>query len=72
MSVSLQLTRYTSHAMMQALFCTFALIEGVIMSTEFIFRMVGMVLFGILGGLWGFQFGGTDFGESLRYSLIIG
>ena len=42
------------------------------MSTEFIFRMVGMVLFGILGGLWGFQFGGTDFGESLRYSLIIG
>jgi uncharacterized protein YacL len=58
--------------MMQALFCTFALIEGVIMSTEFIFRMVGMVLFGILGGLWGFQFGGTDFGESLRYSLIIG
>jgi uncharacterized protein YacL len=58
--------------MMQSLFCTFALIEGVIMSTEFIFRMVGMVLFGILGGLWGFQFGGTDFGESLRYSLIIG
>jgi uncharacterized protein YacL len=58
--------------MMQALFCTFALIEGVIMSTEFIFRMVGMVLLGILGGLWGFQFGGNDLGESIRYSLIIG
>ena len=42
------------------------------MSTEFIFRIVGMILFGILGALWGFQFGGDNLGESLRYSLIIG
>ena len=48
------------------------LFEGVIVSTEFIFRIVGMILFGILGGLWGFQFGGNNLGESLRYALIIG
>jgi uncharacterized protein YacL len=58
--------------MMQALFCTFAFIEGVIMSTEFILRIVGMVVLGVIGGLWGFQFGGNNFGESLRYALIIG
>ncbi|HJS20096.1 MAG TPA: PIN domain-containing protein, partial [Anaerolineales bacterium] len=42
------------------------------MSTEFIFRIVGMIFFGILGALWGFQFGGDNLGESLRYALIIG
>jgi uncharacterized protein YacL len=42
------------------------------MSTEFIFRMVGMIFLGIVGGIWGFRFGGDDFGESLRYALIIG
>jgi uncharacterized protein YacL len=31
-----------------------------------------MILFGIIGGLWGFQFGGENLGESLRYALIIG
>ncbi|MGE5461824.1 MAG: PIN/TRAM domain-containing protein [Syntrophothermus sp.] len=42
------------------------------MSTEFIFRIVGMILLGIIGGFWGFQFGGDNLGESVRYALIIG
>ena len=41
-------------------------------STEFIFRIGGMIVLGIIGGFWGFQFGGDDLGESLRYALIIG
>ena len=42
------------------------------MSTEFIFRIIGMLVFAVLGGFWGYQFGGHDFGESVRYAMIIG
>jgi len=31
-----------------------------------------MILLGILGAIWGFQFGGDNLGESIRYALIIG
>jgi len=42
------------------------------MSTEFIFRIIGMLVFAVLGGFWGYQLGGHDFGESIRYAMIIG
>jgi uncharacterized protein YacL len=42
------------------------------MSTEFFFRIFGMLLFGVLGGFWGYHLGGNSFAESIRYALIIG
>lgn len=42
------------------------------MSTEFIFRIFGMIFFGVLGGFWGYNLGGNTLGESLRYALIVG
>jgi uncharacterized protein YacL len=42
------------------------------MSTEFIFRIVGFLFFGVLGGFWGYSLGGNNLGESLRYGLIVG
>lgn len=42
------------------------------MSTEFIFRIVGMLVIGALGGFWGYQLGGNNLGESIRYASIIG
>ena len=43
------------------------------MSTEFIFRIGGMIFFGILGTLWGYQLGGGELtGEAIRYALIVG
>jgi uncharacterized protein YacL len=42
-------------------------------STEFYFRIGGMIFFGILGALLGYQFGGDNLTpEALRYALIIG
>jgi len=42
------------------------------MSIEFIFRIVGMILFGTVGGFWGYSLGGNNLGESIRYALIVG
>src|SRR6266542_1373482 len=42
------------------------------MSTEFIFRIFGMIFFAIVGGLWGYHLGGNSISESVRYALIIG
>ncbi len=43
------------------------------MSTEFYFRIGGMIFFGILGALLGYQIGGDNLtSEALRYALIIG
>ncbi len=42
------------------------------MSTEFIFRIIGMIFFAIVGGLWGYHLGGNSVSESVRYALIIG
>jgi uncharacterized protein YacL len=42
------------------------------MSIEFIFRIIGMLFFGVLGGFWGYGLGGDHVGESVRYALIIG
>jgi len=42
------------------------------MSTEFIFRIVGFLFFGVLGGFWGYSLGGNSLGESIRYALIVG
>jgi uncharacterized protein YacL len=42
-------------------------------STEFYFRIGGMIFFGILGGLLGYQLGGSDLSwEAIRYALIVG
>ncbi len=42
------------------------------MSTEFILRIVGMLFFAILGGFWGYSFGGDNLAESVRYAAIVG
>lgn len=42
------------------------------MSREFIFRIVGMVVFAIMGGYWGFGFATTNHQEIIGYSLGIG
>jgi uncharacterized protein YacL len=42
------------------------------MSIEFIFRIMGMILLGIIGGYWGYHLGGNNLAESVRYALIIG
>lgn len=42
------------------------------MSTEFFFRIFGMLLFGVIGGFWGYRLGGNNLAESVRYSLIVG
>src|ERR1044071_5142188 len=42
------------------------------MSTEFIFRIIGMLFFGVLGGFWGYNLSGNSLGEALRYALIVG
>jgi uncharacterized protein YacL len=42
------------------------------MSTEFFFRIFGMLLFGVIGGFWGYSLGGNSLGEAIRYALIIG
>ncbi len=43
------------------------------MSTEFYFRIGGMIFFGIVGGLLGYQLGGSDLTwEAIRYALIVG
>jgi uncharacterized protein YacL len=42
------------------------------MSTEFIFRIIGMIVFAVAGGLWGYSLGGRNIAESIRYALIIG
>src|SRR6266545_2175382 len=44
----------------------------IFMSTEFFFRIFGMLLLGFLGALWGYNLGGNSLAESLRYALIIG
>jgi uncharacterized protein YacL len=42
-------------------------------STEFYFRIGGMIFFGIVGALLGYQLGGSELTwESIRYALIIG
>jgi uncharacterized protein YacL len=47
--------------------------QGVIfMSIEFIFRIVGMALLGVVGAYWGYHLGGNNLAEAVRYSLIIG
>jgi len=42
------------------------------MSTEFIFRIVGMIFFAIVGGFWGYRLGGDNLSESIRYAAIVG
>ena len=42
------------------------------MSTEFIFRIAGMILIGTIGAFWGYSLGGNHLAESIRYALIIG
>ncbi|HXF86343.1 MAG TPA: PIN domain-containing protein [Anaerolineales bacterium] len=42
------------------------------MSTEFILRILFMVLFGIGGTFWGYRLGGNNLAESMRYAAIIG
>src|SRR5215213_3769376 len=42
------------------------------MSLEFIFRIIGMILFAVIGGFWGYNLGGRNIAESLRYALIVG
>jgi uncharacterized protein YacL len=41
------------------------------MSVEFIFRLVGMVVFAILGGYWGVQLGGLLEGPADMYGLVL-
>ena len=43
------------------------------MSTEFYFRIGGMIFFGILGALLGYQLGGDNLTpEAIRLALIVG
>jgi uncharacterized protein YacL len=42
------------------------------MSVEFIFRIVGMIFFGIIGVLWGYRLGGDNLSESIRYAAVVG
>jgi len=42
------------------------------MSIEFIFRIIGMIFFAIIGGFWGYSLGGSNISESIRYAAIIG
>jgi len=42
------------------------------MSTEFIFRIVGMIFFAIVGGFWGYRLGGDNLSESIRYAALVG
>jgi uncharacterized protein YacL len=42
------------------------------MSVEFIFRILGMLILAVAGGLWGYNLGGDNFVESIRYAAIIG
>ncbi len=42
------------------------------MSTEFIFRIIGMILLAAIGGFWGYSLGGNNLSESIRYALIVG
>jgi uncharacterized protein YacL len=41
-------------------------------SIEFILRIVGLLLIGIIAGIWGYGLGGDNFAESVRYAAIIG
>ena len=42
------------------------------MSTEFIFRIIGFLFFGVLGALWGYRLGGSNLAESIRFALLVG
>ena len=42
------------------------------MSIEFILRLVFMIFFGIIAGIWGYSLGGQNLPEALRYAAIIG
>src|SRR6266542_1331210 len=42
------------------------------MSTEFIFRIFGMIFLAVIGGFWGYSLGGNSLSESIRYALIVG
>jgi len=54
------------------LFFILHIIKGAIMSTEFILRIIGMIVLGIAGGYWGYELAGTNPGETIRYILGIG
>jgi len=54
------------------LFFILYIIKGAIMSTEFILRIIGMIVLGIAGGYWGYELAGTNPGETVRYILGIG
>src|SRR6266496_525220 len=55
-----------------SLFRIYLHVRSYCMSTEFIFRIVGFLFFGVLGGFWGYSLGGNSLGESIRYALIVG
>src|SRR5215216_3661394 len=57
---------------MLSIILPFLYVRSFFMSLEFIFRLVGMIFFGVVGSFWGYSLGGNSIGESIRYALIVG